>query len=346
MIKEVFCTLPIRLCAIALSCTVYSIFVPILFIIFVWRWFLTAAGRILRPDLDCIVSARDAFFVHDDANKSQYQILISFVVNNIVSELRVQEMFQQRVFPLKDSDGALAYKRLFQYWTRCWGYSFWKTDEDFNVRNHVRKFDYDNLGLPSPTDESLIKRVLPKLGEIPWKPNRSHWEALIVSSYEFVNNCESKSVSQRNCTLLIFRFDHFLLDGLSTISLFRVLFRSEFNIPKPRRNERKLSILERASVLIYLPYRILEPILFTRRCLSKRTGPDHLIYDFTENIPVSMIKMIKATHGVDFAAVGTSVINATICRCLKLGGKNVPAFIDVMSALPRPDHTGVMCNYG
>ncbi|CAG7830480.1 unnamed protein product [Allacma fusca] len=59
-----------------------------------------------------------------------------------------------------------------------------------------------------------------------------------------------------------------------------------------------------------------------------------------------MIKMIKATHGVDFAAVGTSVINASICRCLKLGGKNVPAFIDVMSALPHPDHTGVMCNYG
>ncbi|CAG7830479.1 unnamed protein product, partial [Allacma fusca] len=93
------------------------------------------AGRILRPDLDCIVSARDAFFVHDDASKSQDQILISFVVNNIVSELRVQEMFQQRVFPLNDSDGALAYKRLFQYWTRFWGYSFWKTDEDFNGKS-------------------------------------------------------------------------------------------------------------------------------------------------------------------------------------------------------------------
>ncbi|CAG7820640.1 unnamed protein product [Allacma fusca] len=59
-----------------------------------------------------------------------------------------------------------------------------------------------------------------------------------------------------------------------------------------------------------------------------------------------MIKMIKATHGVDFAAVGTSVINASICRCLKQDGKNIPTSIDVLTTLPHVEHTGVMCNYG
>ncbi|CAG7786475.1 unnamed protein product [Allacma fusca] len=345
MIKEAFCALLIHLCAIALSCAVYFIFVPIFFIIFLWRLFVQVAAQILRPDLDSIVSARDAFFVHDDNNKSQDEIVISFVVNNSVSEHRIREMFQQRVFNLKDSDGLLAYKRLLQYWTRFWGYSFWKTDEDFDVCNHVRKFDYNKLGLPSPTNESLIKSVLPKLRDISWKPSRSHWETLIVSSYEFNNNSKSESVS-KNCTLLIFRFDHFLLDGLSAISLFRVLFQSEFKIPRPRRNERKLSILERVVVLIYLPLHILKPILFTRRHLSTRADSGQLIYDFSENIPVSLVKKIKDAHGVGFPAVGTSAINASICRCLKQGGKNAPPSLDVISVLAHPDHTGVMCNYG
>ncbi|CAG7820444.1 unnamed protein product [Allacma fusca] len=345
MIKEVFCSLLVYLSAIALACTVYFIFIPVFLILYLWRQFVTVAGRILRPDLDSIVSARDAFFIHDDANRSHDQILISIVVNNIVSEHRVREMFQQRVFQLKDSKGSLAYKRLLQYWTRFWGYSFWKTDEDFDVCNHVRKFDYNKLGLPSPMNDSLIKTVMPKFGDIPWKPNRSHWEVLIVSSYEFINNNKSKSVPQ-NCTLIMFRWDHFLLDGLSTISLFRVLFRSEFKIPRPRQNQRKLSILERAGVLIYLPIHILKPILFTRRPRSKRTEPGQLIYDFSEKIPVSLIKKIKDTHGVCFPAVGTSAINASIYRCLKEGGKNVPPSLDVISALAHPDHTGVMCNYG
>ncbi|CAG7721954.1 unnamed protein product, partial [Allacma fusca] len=118
-------------------------------------------------------------------------------------------MFQERFINLKDSKGNLNYKKLTQYWTTFLGFAFWTTDKTFALSNHVRKYDYEDDILPRPCDEASLNEVIPQLLMLPRKPNTSHWEVLLVSEYRR----KLKPENGEHYSLVIFRFDHALLDG-------------------------------------------------------------------------------------------------------------------------------------
>ncbi|CAG7828439.1 unnamed protein product [Allacma fusca] len=115
---------------------IHLILVPILLVAFLYRGLVAVLAKFLQPDLDSFVTGLDLSLLSNSPDKTLSNFLVSFVANGNVSENRIQEMFQERIFRLKDSEGNLVYKKLMQFWTPFLGYAFWKTDESFTLSNH------------------------------------------------------------------------------------------------------------------------------------------------------------------------------------------------------------------
>ncbi|CAG7719685.1 unnamed protein product [Allacma fusca] len=288
----------------------------------------------------------DATFLGSTPQNSESNIIFCFVANGRISENRIREMFDQRVFKLKDFRDHLVYKKLSQYPVRFLGFAFLKTDKSFNLHNHVREYDYDNVISPKPATEELLKEVLPDLLTKSWELNQSHWEVLNVHPFKSTGAASQKNVSE-NQSLVIIRFEHSLMDGLSAIELFRVLFKSPFSMPGPVRNAVKLSEMQKIKLWCLIPYELAKtlPFLLRRRFLGKGDPSKSWFYSVSKSIPVSTIKTIKEKFSVNFASILRSCINGGICQVLDEQGQLPPEHIDALSTLGTPDHPGGTTNH-
>ncbi|CAG7786243.1 unnamed protein product, partial [Allacma fusca] len=283
-------------------------------------------------------------FAHPKTQDPTSVILFCLVVDKVVSEHRLREAFDQRVLGLRDSRGDLVYKKLLQYWTKFLGFYFWKSDKDFDVRNHVRKLDSNNFSMSTPTDEeTAFKLIFPKLIDTPWKPHRSHWEILLLDSCKL--SCSSGSDTKLG-SLIIFRFDHALCDGFSILGIFKTLCQSQFTTVQASRAQ-NMSFLQMASFVLIFPIVMFQllPINKKQRILPKREKCHNLLYDISESIPISLIKTIRRNNGVGFAAVLHSAVNASISRCLQHNGRITSDTIGALTILPDPKHPGGMGNH-
>ncbi|CAG7818774.1 unnamed protein product, partial [Allacma fusca] len=181
---------------------VYLFLVPIILATITYRTYVAVVSKLFRPDLDSFVTGLDTSFLGNTPEESSTNVICCLVVNGNISEYRIREMFEERVIKLKDSKGDFVYKKLSQYWVRFYGYSFWKTDKSFNLSNHVRNYDYDNVITEKPTDEDKLKKAIEDILRTPWKSYQSHWELLV--QYPFNRKSSSETIVP-NQTLLIFR---------------------------------------------------------------------------------------------------------------------------------------------
>ncbi|CAG7826100.1 unnamed protein product, partial [Allacma fusca] len=158
--------------------------------------------------------------------------------------------------------------------------------------------------------------------------------------YPFNRKSSSETIVP-NQTLLIFRVDHALLDALSAMELFRVVFQSPFAIPNPVLNGKIFSVWHKIILWISLPYVLSKalPILLHGRILGKRDPSKGWVYGATKMIPVDMIKGIKQKHSVGFHSVMRSIVNGGICRVLEKQKKLTPDNITTLSTFGTPDHT-------
>ncbi|CAG7818131.1 unnamed protein product [Allacma fusca] len=288
-----------------------------------YRTYVALLSKFLRPDLDSFVTGLCSSFLGKTPQESSSNFIFCFVVNGNISEYRIREMFLERVVNLKDSKNNFIYKRLSQYWTTFLGYAFWKTDKSFKLSNHVRKYDYDHVISTKPTDEDNLKKVFEDLLMAPWKSYQSNWEVLV--QYPF-NRKSSSEIIVPGQSLVIFRFDHSLLDGISAINLFRMLFQSPFSMTKPVRNGKKLSAWHKIILWISLPFELSKslPILLRGRCLGKRDPSKGWVYDVTKNIPVNAIKTIKQKQSIEFRSVVHSSINGGMTNQTKFVVDELP----------------------
>ncbi|CAG7722871.1 unnamed protein product, partial [Allacma fusca] len=321
----------------------HLIFTPILLAAFVYRALVALLWKSLRPNLDSFVSEFDLSLLANIPDKAFSNFIMCFVVSGNISENRIREMFQERVINLKDSKGNLIYKKLTQYWTTFLGFAFWKTDKSFTISNHVRKYDYEDATLPTPCDENSLKEVIAQLLMLPWKRNTSNWEVLLVSEYRR----KLKPENDEHYSLVLFRFDHALLDGISAVGLFRILFQSPFLIPNASRNGKGQSFWDKIKFMFLFPYEATKPlpVLLRGRYLSKLNPTKLCAYDSSESISVGTIKKIKQKHGIDYESVLHSAVNGGICQILELLMKTPPKYIDMASTLAMPDHPGGANNH-
>ncbi|CAG7820602.1 unnamed protein product [Allacma fusca] len=334
----------VRMIGTVIFCfAIHLIVIPILLGVFLYRGLVAVLVKFLRPDLDSFVTGVDLSFLSNDPQEAVSSIVTSLIVNGNVTENRIREMYQERVLKLKDSKGKLVYMKLSQFWTSFLGFAFWKTDKSFSLSNHVRKYDHEDAKLPTPNDETSLKEVMAQLLTLPWNPNRSHWEALIVSKYKR----ELGPGPHDPYSLVIIRMDHSIVDAISFLGLLRVLFQSPFAIPNALRNVTQISLWDKYKFLYLFPYEAakLLPGMLRGRYLNKQDPTKHRIYDTSESIPVSTIKKIKDKHEVDYASVLHSSITGGICESLETLKKTPPKYIDLVVTLALPDHPGGASNH-
>jgi len=104
------------------------------------------------------------------------------------------------------------YPELTQKIVRKYGYHFWHSVDNFKVEDYVHYLKPDCPNMPV-TRQELRKLANGKLARLPFDPEKSPWEIMIVPHYLCDRDPEAKSV-------LIMKINHCLMDGYAIINFF------------------------------------------------------------------------------------------------------------------------------
>ncbi|CAG7819531.1 unnamed protein product, partial [Allacma fusca] len=135
---------------------------------------------------------------------------------------------------------------------RVQGFSFWTADKNFDIKNHVRKYDYKGiLALPNPCTPADLNRVLSQLLRAPGDRSRSPWECLIVHNY--LKN--PKSEPGKLHSILLGRFDRGPGGAYGLAEEMRLLMRTPFQFPKIKLGDtRRMPLWKKIKLCLRLPY--------------------------------------------------------------------------------------------
>ncbi|CAG7835463.1 unnamed protein product [Allacma fusca] len=300
-------------------------------------------SRVLRPDLEKFVSGSDSIFAMYDGTRAVTNITTCFITNGHVSCERVQEMFTERVLRAEWKCGDLYFKRLKQSWTTFLGYPFWRTDVDFDVKNHIRYYDYGGeISLSKECSEEDLTRAFVGLSQVPWKKDQSPWEFLVIPGYKSLGYSGPR-------TAILLRLDHVLCDAYSIILFLRTLFHSPMKCTTGNLNERSLSLAKRSGLVFKVVYDLADLCLneldssqLRSPVISCVKGVDCSI---SEAVPVDLIKEIKNYYKVSYAAVIYSVIHGAIQATLEKHKELVPKNLATFIILPKPDRPDKFVNH-
>ncbi|CAG7823229.1 unnamed protein product, partial [Allacma fusca] len=223
-------------------------------------------------------------------------------------------------------------------WEDFGGWAFWKIDTEFDLRNHIRNYDYQgSMAVPNPCNENDLHSVLPELFEAPWDRKRSPWEMLRIENFQYKG---------QQSTAFILRMDHALGDGFSISNFMETFLSCEFLIPKSKFNERKIGLLEKVGLLFRVPYDVaknLETAFSAKGLLEIRPGEKGDIISVNPIVGVETIKIIKNHFKVNYAAVIYAAACGAIERALKMSGQDPPEWLKGGFIIPKRNHPGGIC---
>ena len=254
---------------------------------------------------------------------------------------QVRSTFHDRILCCANKNGQLVYPELKQRKETYLNYSFWKEDENFDLNNHVRTYDYHGgeLWLPEKfVTETNLERVTGGLLAQPWKKGQSPWELLVIHSYG----------ERGNGTVLLFRLHHSMGDGFSISKLLQRLGDND-NMKTLEPTFPKLTITQRCLAGLTLPFRALYYIAVQILENSDTPHSWHLTHRemsrqyntcFVQPVAVETVKQIKNKYGVNYNAVLGAVTLAGIRKLMEDGGQEVPPTLGVFVPIPLPSHPG------
>ncbi|CAG7721432.1 unnamed protein product [Allacma fusca] len=312
---------------------------PVLCVLLLYRLVVWLMVRIFRRDLHSFITGLNANFTSDYPERANYNIIVGVVVAGTISSERTRQLFQERVLYLRNEKGQLVYQRLQQSWTYFMGYAFWRNDPLFELSNHIRDYDYaGDLSLPEKCTEQVLTQVWSKLATAPWKSLQSPWEVLTVPEYYPSGKTERH-------TLIIFRVNHIHCDAYSIVTLFRHLYNTPMEMPKPTHNQKErtvVSIWERLKLVLAIPYNMAEFFRsVTRgRVIGGLTSRENTHCSISSKIHVDDIKSIKNAHNVGYSTVVYSAVLGAVAQGLKNAGRDPQAKLDLAYVLLLPNHPG------
>ena len=332
-----------ELLKLCVSCVVLC-FLPILIVnAVIWttgHYLVVIMARIFRPDLrKAITGIQAAMSLERIYTRPKLNILVYYVAEGTVTKTQFSSCFQQRVLNCTRNDGKLMYPELRQYRTTFLNYFFLKDDPHFDLKNHIRDYDYGgSLALPQSCDESDLQRVMGGLLAAPWKKGRSPWEILIVNNY--------KEDGNKVRTAIVVRLHHSLADGYSILKItLRLMNSMESAIPQP--NFERMSMLGTYAQIFTVPFKA---IYYSAVSLIDGYDSKHAWHltdvkhsrqynsCIVKRIPVKMVKEIRRRYGVNYNAVLAAVACGAVRRVMNNAGQLVPKSMAVFTPLPLPNH--------
>lgn len=324
------------LCIILLYPILFAFFLPILF----YRYVVTRLAH-LDPKVGKIVSGLGAIYLaHTPYTKPVTTIITYFTLTSKPEIDQVVRIFNERIFSKKlETEGRYVYPELAQKIVPKYGYNFFHTVDDFDIRNHVRYLNPDD---PEKlvTRTEITTEVMRDLGRLPFNPNQSPWETIVIPNLIDEGDRTVKG-------MLLFRCHHGLLDGFSFLKVMRKLGVREwkgetgFTLPPSSFLEKCVQFL---LVLLTGPYHLLNMSLFSGdrnewviRCIEEYTGSIRL--KLGNPIPVERLKRVKNHFGVSLSSVIIGIMVGGVTKLMKKQRRDYcPSKIYVTMSYPFPGH--------
>ncbi|CAG7729831.1 unnamed protein product [Allacma fusca] len=240
----------------------------------------------------------------------------------------------EKVIKYQNNKNILHFPEMQQYVISFGGYTFWKWDKNFQVKNHYRFLN------PEPSSlewtELDLRKALSQLSSSPFKKDQSPWEAIVIRNYRLGPN----SIG----SVIILRCHHVLGDGYSFLKMF---------LEQVCQGEHKPVIVPQ---LVHKEPSLGMILSFPLRCIYDLTQfTSNLPYDrnawkipfgqlkreyytlWSPDLNVGDIKGIKNSLNVSFQAVIISAIGAGLQKLFPSGGKPIPGEITAFVPLPLPN---------
>lgn len=241
------------------------------------------------------------------------------------------------------------FPELTQKIVRKFGYHFWYSIKDsFKVEDHVRYLKPECPNMPL-TREELRNLTANKLGRLPFDPNRSPWEILVVPNYIDDRDPEVRSV-------VIQRVSHCLMDGYSIVNFMQSCASKPwkmFGDDCLNKNQSKFEkLFECALLLCTGPYHFLKMFVFSndRNDFVKNgctiDNDEIWLSQCTPSVSAKRLKSVKNLHGVSMSSLITTLIAQATYNCMKSSGMPLNTNrIHGMLSFPLPGHPGTLTNH-
>jgi hypothetical protein len=316
--------------------------------IYLFRFLAFQCKKHLRPDLAELVHTRSIVLAVDGGfpQKPTWNLVVWLTQDGILSLEKFSKDFTKEYVQKKDPNGDLSYPEYQQHLERWWGFYFWRWDTEFDIRNHIRRYDGKYKDAPVVDDKTLLQ-IIKELTWKGWHPRRSPWEFLQIPNYKGDGDEIGKSI-------LIFRIHHVLGDGYYILKLLMEdicgISLQKAAQPKYVRREKLISRLIYGFLFwIRAPYQFVSML-----CEAKDTNPWHIPESkltrpmnaaLTPKIQLSYIKGIKNAHNVSFTAVINAAVTGGIRNMMIEQGITELWDIHQAVAVPLPGHPPKLRNH-
>ena len=335
-------------------CILFSVLVSLL--LYFYRILHRMAAKIFRSDLKGILPPLNHIFTHNGWEDSPtFNVCIVLIFEGELSVENLREKFNADVLSSKKSNGELEYSELRKYWTRFGSYFFWKEEENFDIKRHIRPFDYQLPVKCSDTKDAIItdeglQIIFAKLLNEPWSRGQSPWEWLVLQNY----SSDGESISETGRTATIFRINHALGEGYSVHNMLVKVASSQINpmLQRPEASLRSKSVetlrgITKTYQLVTEFFRFLLDLKlddYTWMAQSAHDGSSKYFTVRTEEIPVETVKRIRRKFDVKFITVVMSAVLAAFEKMAQDAGITLPKGINFVTPIPMPNHPGGLRN--
>jgi len=191
---------------ILITCTL----LPIFGIILSFRFLVGKIVPLCSKGIDRIIPTISAFFVERKASDVIHAAFCFGFEGSPIELTSLLESFESKVIYKMNAKGQLQWPELQQYPVCVLGYPFWRWDEAFNLKNHIKEFKIDPiLNQTHITPQTVLNEVHKRFKEQPFLGCQSPWELLVINNYQDLPSYESEAAGFTG-SLLIFHFHHVL----------------------------------------------------------------------------------------------------------------------------------------
>ncbi|CAG7824678.1 unnamed protein product [Allacma fusca] len=310
-------------------------------------------GKCCGSGLGRMVPTRSAMFASDEIYTQPLMTNVARFVFDGTLELRtIEKLIDQNWVQARSTSGNLKYPELKQYVTVWLGYFFWKNDEDFNIKNHVKLYFNQKPG--NFISDMEVNDAWNEMSMKPFDRDRSPWEVILIPFYR--QNRHKGDESSKS--VLIFRWHHALSDGFSILNLLSCI--ADLNMSSVARMGRKQNVSCCSGIGKSFKLFFTAPwVILTLITARKDRNPWHLEENkmtrywhlgVGPSIPIQIVHELKTNYSVSFACVLLAAVTGSMRKLMVKGFemnslKPVPWTISCGVPFPLPDHPDKLRNH-
>jgi hypothetical protein len=315
---------------------------PVLFFPFwVWRCFVGKLSQRCIPNVVGLMGARNSVVAHDDLEKPEQSIVVSIGLSGEIEFEAVYEAWK-RLVEKRTESGELEYPEFQRFYESWGGHLFWRTDPNFDMKNHARLYQENS---PS-VDYEEMKSFCLDLVRKPFEQGKSPWELILVNNYHRPSVlANATSTDSSPVSVLILRVHHGLCDGYSILEVFTAVVsqweETKGKLPSPiySAGARTPGFWSYVGMGISAPYFLVREGVASFDLNGFRTTERRLTGKLLTSqleIPVSFVKEVKDKWGVAFSSVVFAAIAGGFRSHMTRRGMTIPEFFHVGMPFPWP----------